>query len=533
MTEAPWQTIPELIDDAAERYGDIDALVEGDVCLNYREFREHIDEAARALMARGVAKGDRVAIWAPNIWEWPIAALAVHRAGAVVVPINTRFKGREAGYVLQKSKAKILFTVTDFLDTDYVALLREAELDLPHLDEIVILRGTVPAGTTSLADFLSAASKVSADELRQRADSVTGDDLCHIMFTSGTTGLPKGAMLIHRAICKGYDTWCEVVGMVPGDRYLIVNPYFHSFGFNSGVLACLMRGATNLPHAVFDVPAVMKRVPIDRITFLPGPPAIYQTILNHPDLDKFDMSSLRLSVTGAAAIPVEMIYQMRERLGFETIVTGYGLTETSGIVTMCRHDDDPETIARTSGRAIPDIEVRVVDDDNKEVPRNEPGEIVVRGYVVMKGYLDDPQQTAETIDPEGWLHTGDIGVMDERGYVQITDRKKDMYIVGGFNAYPAEIENLMLAHPQIGGVAIVGVPDARMGEVGMAFIIPRPGAKPDPAEVVAWCRGQMANYKVPRYVEIVDAFPLNPSGKVLKYELRDRGQQILAAAAKS
>ena len=533
MTEAPWQTIPQLIDDAAERYATIDALVEGDVCLSYRELREHIDEAARALMARGVAKGDRVAIWAPNIWEWPIAALATHRAGAIVVPINTRFKGREAGYVLQKSKAKLLFTVTDFLDTNYVALLRDADLDLPQLEEIVILRGAVPEGTTAFADFLSAAASVSATELRTRSDSVTGDDLCHIMFTSGTTGLPKGAMLIHRAICKGYDTWCEVVGMIPGDRYLIVNPYFHSFGFNSGVLACLMRGATNLPHAVFDVPAVMRRVPVDRITFLPGPPAIYQTILNHPDLDKFDMSTLRLSVTGAAAIPVEMIYQMRERLGFETIVTGYGLTETSGIVTMCRHDDDPETIARTSGRAIPDIEVRVVDDDNNEVPRNEPGEIVVRGYVVMKGYLDDPQQTAETIDPDGWLHTGDIGVMDERGYVQITDRKKDMYIVGGFNAYPAEIENLMLAHPQIGGVAIVGVPDARMGEVGMAFIIPRPNAHPDPTEVIEWCREQMANYKVPRYVEVVDAFPLNPSGKVLKYELRERGQQILAAAKNS
>ena len=239
------------------------------------------------------------------------------------------------------------------------------------------------------------------------------------------------------------------------------------------------------------------------------------------------MSTLRLCVTGAAAIPVEMIYQMRERLGFETIVTGYGLTETSGIVTMCRHDDDPETIARTSGRAIPDIEVSVVDDDNNEVPRGEPGEVVVRGYVVMKGYLDDPEQTAETIDPDGWLHTGDIGVMDERGYVQITDRKKDMYIVGGFNAYPAEIENLMLAHPHIGGVAVVGVPDARMGEVGMAFVIPRPHTTPDPAEIIAWCREQMANYKVPRYVEVVDAFPLNPSGKVLKYELRERGKQVL------
>ena len=238
------------------------------------------------------------------------------------------------------------------------------------------------------------------------------------------------------------------------------------------------------------------------------------------------MSTLRLSVTGAAAIPVEMIYQMRQKLGFETIVTGYGLTETSGIVTMCRHDDDPETIARTSGRAIPDIEVRVVDDEGNEVPRGEPGEVVVRGYVVMKGYLDDPEQTAETIDADGWLHTGDIAEMDERGYVVITDRKKDMFIVGGFNAYPAEIENMMLAHPHIGGVAVVGVPDDRMGEVGMAFVIPKTQTTPDPQQIMDWCREQMANYKVPRFVEIVDAFPLNPTGKVLKYELRQKARQI-------
>jgi acyl-CoA synthetase (AMP-forming)/AMP-acid ligase II len=233
---------------------------------------------------------------------------------------------------------------------------------------------------------------------------------------------------------------------------------------------------------------------------------------------------LRLSVTGAAAIPVEMIYAMRERLGFQTIVTGYGLTESSGIATMCRHDDDPETIARTSGRAIPDVEVRVVDPDGHEVPRGEPGEIVVRGYVVMKGYLDDPEQTAETIDADGWLHTGDIGVMDARGYIDITDRVKDMFIVGGFNAYPAEIENLMLRHPQIGQVAVVGIPDERMGEVGVAFVVPRPGSAPEPDEIIAWCRTEMANYKVPRFVEIVDAFPLNASGKVLKYELRAKGE---------
>jgi acyl-CoA synthetase (AMP-forming)/AMP-acid ligase II len=255
---------------------------------------------------------------------------------------------------------------------------------------------------------------------------------------------------------------------------------------------------------------------------LPGPPAIYQTILDHPDLAQYDLSTLRLAVTGAAPVPVPMIERMRTELSFETIVTGYGLTETTGIATMCRHDDDPETISNTSGRAIPDVEVLVVDDAGNEVPRGESGEVVIRGYNVMEGYLDNPEATAETIDADGWLHTGDIGVMDDRGYLKITDRKKDMFIVGGFNAYPAEIESMILRHPSVGQVAIVGVPDHRMGEVGMAFVVPRAGATVEPEELIAWCRENMANYKVPRRVEVVTEFPLNASNKVLKYVLRDR-----------
>ena len=521
MSDAPWTTICELVDDAARRFPDLEALVDGDVRWTFPELRDRIRASARALMASGIEPGDRVAVWAPNIWEWVVAGLGIHLAGGVLVPVNTRFKGREADYILQKSKARILFTVTDFLDTDYVALLAEAGGG-QSLDEIVVLRGDVSEGTTSFAEFLDRADQVAEAEGDSRAAEVNGDDLCHIMFTSGTTGLPKGAMLIHSAICRGFKSWCDVIGLRAGDRYLIVNPYFHAFGLNSGILACLMTGATNIPHAVFDVPAVMARVPEERISMLPGPPAIYQTILNHPDLDSFDMSTLRLAVTGAAAIPVEMILQMRARLGFETIVTGYGLTEASGIATMCRHDDDPETIANTSGRAILDVEVQIVDDSGNEVQRGEPGEIVVRGYNVMLGYLDDPAQTAETIDADGWLHTGDIGVMDASGNIDITDRKKDMFIVGGFNAYPAEIENIMLAHPQIGQVAVIGMPDDRLGEIAVATVVPAPGAEPSESEIIAWCRGEMANYKVPRRVRLTDALPLNASGKVLKYVLREQ-----------
>ncbi len=521
MSEGSWTTICELVEDAARRFPELEALVDGDVRWTFPELRDRIRASARALMASGIEPGDRVAIWAPNIWEWVVAGLGVHLAGGVLVPVNTRFKGREADFILEKSGARILFTVTDFLDTDYVALLRNA--DGGHgLDEIVVLRGTVPEGTTGFADFLGRAGQIAEADGDARAAAVSGDDLCHIMFTSGTTGLPKGAMLIHSAICRGFESWCQVIGLQAGDRYLIINPFFHAFGLNSGILACLMTGATNIPHPVFDVPAVMARVPEERITMLPGPPAIYQTILNHPELDSFDMSTLRLAVTGAAAIPVEMILQMRARLGFETIVTGYGLTEASGIATMCRHDDDPETIANTSGRAIPDVEVQIVDDEGNELPRGEPGEIVVRGYNVMLGYLDDPTQTAETIDADGWLHTGDIGVMDANGNIDITDRKKDMFIVGGFNAYPAEIENMMLAHPQIGQVAVIGVPDDRLGEMAVATVVPAPGTDPTEDEVISWCRNQMANYKVPRRVRFTDVLPLNASGKVLKYVLRQQ-----------
>ena len=520
MHDAGWETIPELIDDAANRFGDLEAMVDGDIRWNFREFRTEIHTAARALMASGVSAGDRVALWAPNIREWAVAALGVHVAGGVVVPINTRFKGREAAYVLENSGARMLFCVTDFLDTDYVALLHQA--DVPEsLAEIVVMRGDCPVNTTSFGDFMERAEAVGETERAARSDAIAGDDLCHIMFTSGTTGDPKGAMLIHSAVCRSYLSWSQVIGL-DRDRYLIINPFFHSFGLNAGILACLMTGSTIIPHPVFDVPSVMKRIPEERISMLPGPPAIYQTILNAEDLDQWDMSSLRLAVTGAAAIPVEMIVSMRERLGFEKIVTGYGLTESSGIATMCRHDDDPAIIANTSGRAIDDVEVRIVDAAGLEAPRGEPGEIVVRGYNVMKGYLNDPAKTAETIDAGGWLHTGDIGVMDADGNIDITDRVKDMFINGGFNAYPAEIENLMMNHPGVGQVAVVGVPHERLGETGYAFVVPAVGTEPDADALIAWCRREMANYKVPRHIEYVDSLPLNASGKVLKYQLRER-----------
>jgi acyl-CoA synthetase (AMP-forming)/AMP-acid ligase II len=518
-------TTPRLVRTAAERYGDAEAIVDVDagVTLRFTELADAVQQAAAAYAAHGIEPGDRVAVWAPNIWEWPVAALGAQAAGAVLVPLNTRFKGREAAYVLAKSGAKALVTVTDFLGTDYVAMLRDAGAgDLPALEHVVVLRGEPAGVTVGWGDFVARHTEVDTAAAAARAETVGLDDVSDILFTSGTTGNPKGVRTTHGQNLRAYWDWATVVGLRAGDRYLVVNPFFHAFGYKAGILAALMKGATLLPHAVFDASAVLERVPRDRISMLPGPPALFETILGRDDLDRFDLSSLRLAVTGAAPIRPEMIEEMWSRLGFETVVTGYGLTEACGIATMCRHDDDAVTIATTCGRAIPGVEVRCVGDDGNEVRRGEPGEVLIRGYNVMLGYFEEPEQTAETIDADGWLHTGDIGVMDDRGYLRITDRKKDMFIVGGFNAYPAEIESILGQHPAIAQAAVVGVPDSRLGEVGHAFVILRDGATATPEEIIAWARENMANFKVPRRVDVVTELPLNATGKVLKYELRER-----------
>jgi acyl-CoA synthetase (AMP-forming)/AMP-acid ligase II len=329
-------------------------------------------------------------------------------------------------------------------------------------------------------------------------------------------------MLSHAQTLRAFGDWAQIVGLQESDRYLVINPFFHAFGYKAGIISSLISGATLVPVSVFDLDVVLDLIESERISVLPGPPTIYQGLLNHPGFDPKRTTSLRLAVTGAAVVPVELVEQMRDTLGFATVVTAYGMTEASGIATTCRREDAAELIASTSGRAYPGVEVRVVDEAGAELPASEPGEVLVRGYNVMSGYFEDPAKTAETIDSDGWFHTGDVGVMDANGYLRITDRIKDMFIVGGFNAYPAEIERLLLLHPEIAQVAVIGVPDERLGEVGYAYVIATSGTMPDSAEIISWARDNMANFKAPKYVEVVDELPLNASGKVLKFELRDR-----------
>jgi acyl-CoA synthetase (AMP-forming)/AMP-acid ligase II len=534
------ETMPALVRESAERFGARTAIIErapdgSERSLTFVELAAAVDEAARAWLALGVARGDRVALWAPNSAAWQIAALGAHAAGAVLVPLNTRWKGGEAAFVLERSRARALLTVTDFLGVDYMARLREVGAALPALDAIVVASGAAPTGTLDWSAFRSRARSIAPAAADERARAVAPDDLSDLIFTAGTTGRPKGVACTHAQTLRVFRAWSEIVGLRADDRYLVVNPYFHTFGYKAGWLACLLTGAACLPEPVFDVARVLERIERDRVTVLPGPPTLYQALLHHADRACRDLASLRLAVTGAAVIPVELVRRMRDELRFETVLTAYGLTESCGVVTMCRAGDPLDVIAGTSGRPIPGVEVRVVGVDGVERPRGEPGEVCARGYNVMRGYWEDAAATASAIDADGWLHTGDVGVIDEGGNLRITDRLKDMFIVGGFNAYPAEIESAMLAHPAVAQVAVVGVPDERLGEVGFAFVVPRPGVRARPREdlaaaLVEWARCEMANYKAPRFVELVDELPLSPVGKVLKYVLRERAAKLRAGA---
>lgn len=516
-------SIPAALVAIAEQHPDGEAVVDGEHRVTWRDLADRVDEAARAFVAAGLQPGDRVGLWAPNCWEWVVAVVGLQAAGGVVVPLNSRYKGSEAAWILTRSRARLLVTVDGFLGNGYVGMLDGQ--DLPHLERIVVLRDPAPPSDTptqAWGAFLAAGADVPDGEIAERRDALGPDTVNDIIFTSGTTGRPKGVLTTHGQALRGFTTWAELAGLTAEDRYLLVNPFFHSFGYRAGIVACILTGATMVPLPVFDVDAVMRTIGDERITIFPGPPALYQSMLNHPDRASLDSSSLRIAVTGAAPVPVSLIERMTDDLGFDAVLTAYGLSESTGIVSMCRQDDDPGTISTSSGRAIPGVEVRIVADDGTELPRGEPGEIVVRGFNVMKGYFEDPERTAEAIDADGWLHTGDVGTMDERGYVDITDRTKDMFICGGFNAYPAEIESALSEHPAVAQAAVVGVPDERLGEVGFAWLVPATGVDPpSEADVVAWSRERMANFKAPRHVRWVSALPLNPSGKIQKFILRD------------
>ncbi len=517
MAEVTLRTLSQLVEQAADQYGDHIAIEDGATQLSYTQLNTARRRSAAAFVAAGLSRGDRIAIWAPNIYQWILAAIGAQTLGIVLVPINTRWKGAEAAYALNMSQVKILFTVGDFLGQCYPDLLAGEEL--PHLQQIVMLAGTA-TDTLGWDEFLAGGADISDQQVDELAALVTPDDVLDIGFTSGTTGAPKGVVTTHGQNIRVFEVYTQTIGLRSDDNYLIISPFFHSFGYKAGWLSAIICGAKILPVLTFDLDSVLAQIERDKVTMLPGAPTIYQSILAHPNRKDYDLSSLRLCSTGAAPVPVELVNQMRNELKFEVVVTAYGMTETCGVITICRPDDPADIISGSSGRAMEGVEVKIVDRDGDELPRGEAGEIWTRGYNVMQCYLDNPQATAETITPDGWLKTGDIGVMDAGGYVDITDRIKDMFIVGGFNCYPAEIENRLCSLEGVSQAAVIGMPDERMGEVACAFVIPMPGANLDAQQLIDWCKDNMANYKVPRVLHLVDSLPTNASGKVLKTELR-------------
>jgi acyl-CoA synthetase (AMP-forming)/AMP-acid ligase II len=526
--DASQLTIPQFVRSGRHRFAEIEALVDGHLRLTYAELADQVFAVARAAIGAGIRRGDRVAIWAPNGHRWVLSALGLLSAGAIVVPVNTRFKGREARYVMAKSAARALFVDNGFLGNDYVAMLAaEDPAGGPSGPELVIrldLDAEDPdqaGGGLPWSRFLALGDLVGGAETLQRIEEVRPGDVSEIIFTSGTTGLPKGVMLTHGQSVRLYLSWTEILGLRAGDRYLISLPLFHTGGNKSGMVACLLRGATMIPQAVFEVEATMRLIQQERVSVMLAPPTVFSSLLDHPARGRYDLSSLRRGATGAAVVPIAMVERVQKELPFETFLTAYGLTECCGTATMCWPTDDSRTVSATSGRAVPGVELRVVDAGGGTLPPDEPGEVLIRGYNVTAGYLDDDHASRQVVDADGWLHTGDIGMLDAAGNLRITDRLKDMFIVGGFNVYPAEIEQLLARHEGVSEVAVVGVPDVRLGEVGRAYVIPRPTNTAGESEIIAWCRDRLANFKVPRSVVFVEALPRNASGKVLKRRLRE------------
>ncbi len=528
------ETLPRLLADAAERFAARTAVIDGDTRLTYGELGELVDRAQRALIASGVQRGDRVCVWSPNTYHWIVAALAAHGAGASLVTLNTRFTGREALEILSRTSSRVLFLPDRFLGNDYLATLRDAGdgdgagpvAALPALELVVRVpidggEQAAEPGVIGWGELLARAEQVDSLTAEERRDAVTPDDVADILFTSGTTGRPKGAMSSQRQTIAVADAWAERAEVSERDVYMIIAPFFHTFGYKAGWVVCLLRGATIVPQITFELDDVLASVERDGVTILPGPPTVFQTLLAHPERERRDLSSLRLAVTGAAAVPVTLVERMRRELSFELIITAYGLSEAV-VVTMCGSGDDAATISHTSGHPTAGFEVRIADADGAALAAGEDGEIQVRGPNVMLGYLDDPDATRAAIEPDGWFHTGDVGHVDERGYLTITDRLKDMLTVGGFNVYPAEVENAILAFDDVVECAVVGSPDERLGEVGLAYVVARPGHGLDEDGVIAGCRERLANFKVPRRVAFVAELPHNAAGKVLKRELRER-----------
>ncbi|KIF79414.1 AMP-binding protein [Streptomyces sp. 150FB] len=485
----------------------------------YGEFGDDVGELARALMARGVAKGDRVGIWAVNCPEWMLTQYATARIGAIMVNINPAYRAHELEYVLRQSGVSLLIATPTHRTSDYRAMVEQVRGGCPEL------RAAHYIGDESWHELLSAATEVTSDQLRAREAELSCDDAINLQYTSGTTGFPKGATLSHHNILNNGYFVGETVGYTEQDRICVPVPFYHCFGMVMGNLAATSHGACIvIPAGSFDADTTLRAVQQERCTSLYGVPTMFIAELNLPGFAAYDLSSLRTGIMAGSPCPVEVMKRVVAEMNMAEVSICYGMTETSPVSTQTRRDDDLERRTGTAGRALPHIEVKVVDPvSGVTVPRGEAGELCTRGYSVMLGYWNDPERTAEVIDAGRWMHTGDLAVIREDGYVQIVGRIKDMIIRGGENVYPREVEEFLYTHPKIADVQVVGIADERYGEEILACVIPRDPARPPTLEdITSYCREQLAHFKIPRRVEIMDAFPMTVSGKVRKIELRER-----------
>lgn len=515
----PAVNIPAMALTNAQKFASVTALIEGERRWTYADFGETVRVAIGAALALGIKKGDRVGLWGPNTSEWIYAALGILGAGGILVPLNTRWSGEEIAYALDKVDASALFVSQGFLGLDQLGSVRAVAPLLRATGTVVTLEGEVEGGRT-FGEFLSLGAATSRGNVERSVAAISPEDPSDIMFTSGTTGRPKGVVLRHGTSLQLYDSLADLETLRPGDVYLIIPPFFHCFGYKAGWMACLLKGVTMIPQKVFVVDEVLDRIQNEKVSVVLGPPTVFTDILHSPRLLEIDCSSLRVSCPSAASVPVELIRRLSGELGFDVVLNAYGLTEAHGAVSMCHPGDDPELVANFAGPPLAGCEIKIVDGEGEELAANQQGEVLVRGYNLMTEYYEEPLATAEVIDAEGWLHTGDIGILNEVGYLKITDRKKDMIITGGFNVYPAEVERVLLLDDNVGEAAVVAALDDRMGEVGIAFVVPRPDTTIDGAALLTRARQSLAGYKVPREVRIVESLPRNASMKVLKHVLR-------------
>ena len=518
------ETISQNLARTVAAHGGRDALVsvEQGLRYTYTEFAEEVDRVARALMAIGVAAGDRVGIWSPNLAEWVLVQYATARIGAVLVTINPAYRSSELEYVLNQSGISVLVAVESFLAGDYRSMIDEVWDRVPAGRVIYIHTG-------DWDELLGAAEAVSVEQLAQRSSQLRPDDAINIQYTSGTTGFPKGATLSHRNILNNGLFIGEACKYTELDRVCIPVPFYHCFGMVLGNLACTTHGsAMVIPAAGFDPAATLRAVAAERCTSLYGVPTMFIAELGEPGLADYDLSSLRTGIMAGSPCPIEVMRQVVEQMNMREVTIAYGMTETSPVSTQTSDDDPLEKRVTTVGRVHPHVEIRIADPDTGEtVPRGTGGEFLTRGYSVMLGYWNDEARTAEAIDSNGWMHTGDLAVMDDEGYVNIVGRIKDMIIRGGENVYPREVEEFLYPHPDIVDVQVIGVPDVRYGEQVMAWVQLRDGADTTGKDIKEFCRASIAHYKVPRYIKFTDTFPMTITGKIQKFKMREQSIEEL------